>query len=1100
MDEIQEKSLSLLNNIVQLESFKSLSSFLEPIDLQDSDLELNQNENEQLQKLIDDFKEQVYKIQLDDSNQVANLMHTLFAAYTLRTNQIEIMNEHLTNENDELRNETENREEGSQKQTIDDLKSQINELKLALNNAETQNEIYRDEAKNEIVFQIANEFGLTSKDIEHLISDFHSMVDEQMGIVKNIIHTFDLPQQTTQKDIIYQLEQKFKEAGNSGIAGMLREELLKKTEEIEDLKEQIAQLKKSDNQEKQQKKKDSKQQKSESDEFKLDDDSDLFESPKPSQQPPEVSEYNRNKISNLEKQIEELKEKLNASPNEKEILAAFEEIPLGTNEISSIIQADMPLINKVKQMLSVLSLKIFSGDELQGANKMLLSCVSAQFRFIKSLADSEKACTAVYAEEPYEVMRNILQSQAAGISLFLQEHASGIVEDSCLFEELLKRDSPDLLEHVQQYLQAYAKPSSKESEELFILLLQAINAADVLRKYSSQSQMLCHQQASDIKQMKSYNEQLEKSLDTLNTSGNPSSNTNNRSLITESQGQNNDANTGGEPLSSNEYIRNLQKQLQQVRSDNFELKKEKENLVKQTHDDFLKVQEMIDNMKDSMNKRLQQKNRDMQKLSIALKDSTNRYKELREKYNKLKENQANKNNSISKSNTKPENSPVKKQNSKPISPNKSEKKNSEKSSQVYSKSDDSNSQKSNDEDNSKSILNDIQSQFEETKKEYEQTINQMREEVEEYQNKKQKEFNEAVTSKDKIIQELTNKLNESNNNNKKLTKQSEKLNQQLEAANNQISELTRSENEALGQAESLGNKFREIHDDYTNLEHENELLKQKLESYNDISKRDKQLIETQYEHKLNDQKIKYQNMINKVKEDSAANSKKFLLDIAHSFPSFVDLNQPVTRESILDALQNVKKACESEVKLKKKRDILAQARKDLKVERDIQVPGAIITLLNKYEKLECEAKPLADGMEVYMQMQDWLSRMYVLCTNGVCQDVSNVEMQHVIEEVLVHAFGSLLLSRRISMLRAEKKLIIHGALNVEKKNQRMSVRHLLIMIMLVLKARKLSGHHDGTGYSFENAEKPEDIMNPRSKRSLTFAEKAPLSNFLYDLD
>ncbi|OHT14936.1 hypothetical protein TRFO_14572 [Tritrichomonas foetus] len=1069
-----ERTIQALNSLTNDNSFVSLVSFLQQFDLQNQDLQLGQPDYDSLRQKINDFKDVAYSTQLDLSNPLMGIIHILVSAYTLQINQIEILNEQLNNENDNLRTELGNQDQikasenekfeqenmanqekfNENETAIEGLNSQINQLKLALSNAEAQNENSRSEGRVETVLAVANEFGLTSREQKTLISGLKAMIEEPQGVIKNIVQSFDLPPTTTSKDIIFHLNEKFTNSGSSVLVEQLREELLKKTEENEALKDQLNSNDKGEN-------------KGEI-ENSNNSDKNVIEPPVTAT----LSDHDRNKITNLEKQVAELQQIISQTPTEKQILSIFEDVPLETDEISNIVSSDQPLLEKLNQIVSTLSLHVFSGEDLHENNKMLLGLVSSQFRFIKMLADSEKACTAVYTEVPYEEMRHILLGQTEAISLFLQEHAAGIVEDSCLFEELLKSNTPDLLENVQKYLSSYTKPTSRESEQLFILLLQAISASDVLRKYSEQSQTLCRQQANDIKQMKNYSEQLEKSIETFNNSnmlstpersipGTPKSGTlksiantptSNEQLSPEkgSQGQLSSEKDQG---TGSEYVKNLQKQLAKVRAENIELKKGKEQLIKQTHDDLLTVQQQIDKMKDSMSKRLTNKNKDIMKLSAALKNTTERVKELRSINDNLKK-------------------------------------------QLKEKE----TPKEKIDDNSKSLINDIQEQFEETKREYESALEQMRSQISSYQESKQDEFNSVVSEKDRKINDLTYKLEESVRNSKKLAKRSYSLSQQLESAQAKIDELSRSENEALTQAEQLGIKFREIHDDYTKLEHEKEMLAQKIESNNDVVKRDKQLLETQYEHKLNDQQLQYQASLSKIKEDSDAEGKKLLLDIAHIFPSFVDLNQPVTRASILDALQNVKKAADSERKLKKKREILEQARKDLKVEHDIQIPGSIITLMNKFEQLQNEAKPLADGMEVYVQTQDWLTRMYVLCTGGICQDVNNIEMQHVIEEALVTSFGSLLLSRRVAMLRAQKRLLMKGVDKIEKKNTRLSIRHILINVMLILKARKLSGHRDNTGYSFENAERPEDILNKRAKKPLTFAEKAPLSNFIYDVE
>ena len=252
-------------------------------------------------------------------------------------------------------------------------------------------------------------------------------------------------------------------------------------------------------------------------------------------------------------------------------------------------------------------------------------------------------------------------------------------------------------------------------------------------------------------------------------------------------------------------------------------------------------------------------------------------------------------------------------------------------------------------------------------------------------------------------------------------------------------------------------------------------------------------------------KIDHQADLNKLADEKNEENQKILLEFAHAFPSYVDLSTPVTKESINKAIQKVKKSCQSDSRLQQKREILSNAKKSLNVDNDIEIPGAIATLLKKYDSLLNEAQTLSEGMNEYMQIQDWLNRVYVLCTGGVCQDVTNVEMERCVEEALVNAFGSTLLSRKVATLRAEKKLLVKNNENLKskaEKKQKMSIRHLLIIAMLVLKAKTLSGHSDVKKYSFVNTDAIPvgNNNNNNTGNRLETQQAAPMSSFIYSVD
>lgn len=81
-----------------------------------------------------------------------------------------------------------------------------------------------------------------------------------------------------------------------------------------------------------------------------------------------------------------------------------------------------------------------------------------------------------------------------------------------------------------------------------------------------------------------------------------------------------------------------------------------------------------------------------------------------------------------------------------------------------------------------------------------------------------------------------------------------------------------------------------------------------------------------------------------------------------------------------------------------------------------------------------ELKASQESRFVYLQLQDWLIRMYVLVTGGVCQDVTTLEMQHAIEDNITSKYENLVLSRKNALLKAEKKLLQSKAFNKVNKD------------------------------------------------------------------
>ena len=151
-------------------------------------------------------------------------------------------------------------------------------------------------------------------------------------------------------------------------------------------------------------------------------------------------------------------------------------------------------------------------------------------------------------------------------------------------------------------------------------------------------------------------------------------------------------------------------------------------------------------------------------------------------------------------------------------------------------------------------------------------------------------------------------------------------------------------------------------------------------------KREKKIVKSSYKQKLNEQRIKYETEIKVLKEENAQliENKSLLFDIARMFPDYIDLNSTITRESVNNVLVKIKKIVEEQPDMLSKKKILDQISTQLNIKNENEILDEISTLSNKYSQLLKEAKPLAHGMSAYLQLQGWLARLYIICTNGVC--------------------------------------------------------------------------------------------------------------------
>ena len=250
-------------------------------------------------------------------------------------------------------------------------------------------------------------------------------------------------------------------------------------------------------------------------------------------------------------------------------------------------------------------------------------------------------------------------------------------------------------------------------------------------------------------------------------------------------------------------------------------------------------------------------------------------------------------------------------------------------------------------------------------------------------------------------------------------------------------------------------------------------------------------------HTLNDSYIKLAKELDETRTQLTSELQETLSNIASLFPTYYDISEKLEPQSILAMLKVVKEkernAMKFENKLTRKKSYLQQLKNILHVDKDSALSIEVEKMLRRVNKASEEAKEkrkenraLNDSRMNFLQIQDWLIRMYVLCSGGVCQDVTTAEMENAIEDVLVASFGNLVQEKKMSILKAEKKLLLRSELHLydenqspskKKKSKKITFRHLLIMTMLVIKAKRLTGNAEQTGYTFETGDNVEPTNN-----------------------
>lgn len=829
-------------------------------------------------------------------------------------------------------------------------------------------------------------------------------------------------------------------------------------------------------------------------------------SPLNSSEDPEDPSIPRNRlistIQNLRIELDCMKGDL---ADQNEILQVFRDIPIETEEINKIIekptQTGFDFLQKIRKITSLLMVEVFRCEDTKILNQNLLSLLLSLFHFVNSLGTSKSAYCSIDSNIPFEEIRKDLLLQAERIQLFLGENAQGFIEtQKSLFDDLIsgtfnnlnrmnlkQLNSTDLITHVQAFLaENNQPPTTVEGQRLFIVAIESILACDILRRYSSEAKRSLITQSRHANQLKDYANQLEKSIQehqvyindmnstpqviTIDDKDVPEKikqvrsilrsalieNTKNKchskncrcveKILESLKYLNNDS-----LIADSEYIQDLQNQL------NTSLEQNKQTL-KETRDDFIKVQKRVKKMKDTMTNKIEQVKNENKILTKALREATDNKTEL-ENHNKTL---------------------------------------TEMNQQLDEQLKHANQAMKEANEQSEKLIETIQSSFQETKDDYENQLRSIKANVEEYQDQKQKEFDTMKEQLEETLKSSERENEELKGSMLSLNKRIEELENDLKEKNSLIENLEKNEEDAIEQAAKIALKYQEIHKDFTVIEDQKNRMTTKCESMEKEQNMFQGSLKGYRETLENFESLrkKYDQFIN----DSVKQEQQYLSKISSLFPSYTDLNVVLSKENVYGTLTKVKEAVckipEFERKIKKYSLLIQTIKQALQIESDEAIPEKINVLLSKIEQLKegnnaviSEMKALQDSRVGYLQMEDWLIRIYVLLTGGVCQDVTTIQMQHTLEDSIMSSYENLILARKNAILRAEKTLLTSKAFepyikkvdngentsemkvasiddvsntSPEKKKKskkgQISMRHLLIVAMLILKAKNLSGN------------------------------------------
>ena len=1084
--------------------YNSLASFLKKLKSSDPQLRINEQQVTKLESLLKSVNDSMSS--LNDSNfsvtydafikfyKTINLSHNLLHRYYKGATTL--AEEELKKINAELEPLKEKSYE------YDNLKKQVNELQSKLESTQEQ-----------IVQDITKQLKLTGKptDTKSLVKAIRQTISKSQLQTKQIINEFDLPKSTTKKNLIQDLKSKVNDTIqqkqdeiddlNSQIedlrASVLSESDFSKDQDKKALQKTIIKQKKQINQlEKELQDPNrgrdeiesllklyddlSKQYRNQSDEIldainsrasliiavekqnqiitALEDQLQEALKSKQSKRSPKSSPSKKAQskaVKNGRKSPKNSPSK--DSVNEKEIISILLKIPFDQDEIQSICNSNATISEKVRQSVDHVTEYSYTNQNLQKTNQKLFSVICGQFKFINNLSVSKSCFEALYPESSYEEYRSVLISQVGRIQNFISTYAKGLSEDSCLFDDILNtQSSQDLLNNVKQYLNDYAKPQSLESEELFILLLQAISCNDILRKYGDEARKHNTILSQRYKSIKESSDRAKKALEAQSSSMIQETNSKVqdsiiaaksilRKSIINDQNQSADIFNCLEdldsvaPIKDNEYIKSLQKQNGEFRKEIYEMKQENANLISQTKADLELAQSKIKSVKNDLTSKLSKKIKENKLLISKLRQTFNAYQNLKKENQRL----SNELNELEKK-----------------------------------------------ENESNLLVSEIQDQLNSTKADFECFKKETKEKSDEFQQSK----NIEVSQIKEEMQKSNDILSTENSNLKKALKNEKKAHEELSAEySEKVAELKQNEMDALNAAEEVSKKYSELHSDYQNLEIEFRALKSRFDSKSETIKRDKAILESQMKAQIMSIQHDARQSVEAEKIAQCAKSQLFMNEICKFFPEYVNIQSPITEETVFNMLRKTKEKIGNIEIDNNNNQVLDDASKILNVSDFSSIPPTIESLVIELQDQKEAIEQAEVAKSTLLHCTEWLKRIYSILTNGAIDNANCEMMEKTIEDAVLASLGENSVFQRLETLKVEKILLLKKVQDTKSiKGEKPTLRHLMIVMMYIMRLKKISGHMDNNQYSFA-------VQFPKATESESenFPPESPFLNLTY---
>lgn len=726
----------------------------------------------------------------------------------------------------------------------------------------------------------------------------------------------------------------------------------------------------------------------------------------------------------LERLYQEAKESPIPVPQREEV--PLEPLKMIKNEtVQNLWKGNQNIDVKLEETVRIVNSEFEKYEDLI---RRMESVIYGQMKFLNLLVSSRDLVASVVLED--NLVNDAIccvKSQIGRTQNFIRKHAMGFVDDPCVFQDLLgKNDTADLMEMLEKYLNDYGEPTTIESQHLFVMFVQAISAGDILRRFAENANQKVLKQASDIKTLQAgiiqAQRECEKKCETISKQWEKKSKA---ELDKVKSVLRNVVLSGNLPteildnveqvieIDEKEYIESLQRENAELKTKLSHLAEEKTAILRQAKSDLSHFQKALAGMKRKSEEKANQHRESVSRLETQLQAKDTVIAEMKESSNQLQalNDQLEEELNITKE------------------------------------------QHQESEEQRRQVIDSLQQELEETRSDYQHLIDTTKDKTEVNDEELETLHHSLSKLKTKTAAMKT-----------RFEEQKEVLEAKYQESRAEVQRLSSKKRKADKSAKTLLRKLESVRHVSQSLESErNELLKE-LDNKQRIVK----LLESQTKMQILEKEREARDRIESAKSELVDNLQEFLVTVSKMFCEYVDVQQPITIESVLEFLPRVKADVAATPALRRTAEALENVRKQLSVEEIEAIPDEIEDLKEKARG----NSELSRVQEHVRELQAWIERMFELCCGGMCSSEELSVMQKRIEEKIYIAIGESD-SNHVNLLRTQKQILTSPTCqSVKMPTSKPSFRHAIVSVSFALRVMKVAGYRENVFGMKRNCDVP----------------------------